>query len=254
MIDLLFKSLLISGLLGFIYSYFGMEIVRRGIIFTDIAIAQFSAVGLAIGITFLTNAGFLPLIFGLLAAILISTASSSKEKEEEKMEKRKNLTEAFIGMLYSLGLSLSVLILSRNPHGMEEFINLTANDILFANYYDIFKIFALFLIVLIWIILEKRINLIFPKLKELMFFVLFALSVTLSVKIVGVLIIFSLLVSPALVSTLFNKNFIFAWIYGTIVSLAAIIISFHFDFPTGFAIVFLHSFLSILTFFIKKDY
>lgn len=50
MMDIFLNSFLLSVVLVGIHAYFGREIVKRGIIFTDIAVAQFSGVGLALSL------------------------------------------------------------------------------------------------------------------------------------------------------------------------------------------------------------
>jgi len=58
---------------------------------------------------------------------------------------------------------------------------------------------------------------------------------------VGVLIVFSILVAPALVSLLLKKGLLFAWVYGAVINTAGIVLSFYLDLPTGFSLVFFAS-------------
>ena len=85
---------------------------------------------------------------------------------------------------------------------------------------------------------------------------LFSLTITSSVSLVGVLIVFSILVAPALVSLLLKKGLLFAWFYGAIINTASIVLSFYLDLPTGFSLVFLQALFGILVFisalFLKK--
>jgi zinc/manganese transport system permease protein len=72
MTDVLFNALLLSFVLLGIHAYFGMEVVRRGIIFTDIAIAQASAVGLALSLFLFDRPSYLlSLLCSLLVGVLI---------------------------------------------------------------------------------------------------------------------------------------------------------------------------------------
>jgi len=229
MTDILIYALLLSFILLGIHAYFGLEIVRRGIIFTDIAIAQFSALGLALSFIFYNKPSyFLSLFFALFSSFLISISQRKKE-----------YSEAFIGILYALGFSSVILIFSKYPHGMEEFMKLTASDILFVPFNEIIK--TMFLYILFGFLLYLRHLFLKGIFKELSFFILFSLTVTSSVKLVGVLVVFSILVAPALVSTIFGKGLIFAWIYGALINILGILISFKFDLSTGFTLVFLHS-------------
>jgi zinc/manganese transport system permease protein len=65
---------------------------------------------------------------------------------------------------------------------------------------------------------------------------------------VGVLIVFSILVAPALVSLLLKKGLLFAWVYGAVINTAGIVLSFYLDLPTGFSLVFLQALFGILVF------
>ena len=91
---------------------------------------------------------------------------------------------------------------------------------------------------------------IYPKLtgffKDLTFFSLLALTVTSSVQLAGVLVVFVLLIAPAFVSVSLKlketllSSFYFGWFF----SITAILISYYFDLPTGYTIVFLGALLS----------
>jgi zinc/manganese transport system permease protein len=235
-IDVFLHALILSFILLGIHAYFGFEIVRRGIIFTDIAIAQFSAVGLAISLLLYDKSSYaLALLFAIFSSLLVALSQRKKE-----------YAEAFIGILYALGFSSVVLLLSKSPHGMEEFLNLTASDILFVQKREILKTALLYTLFGLLIYLRKR----FLKgaLKEFTFFVLFSLTVTSSVELVGVFIVFSMLVAPALTAKLLNRGLLFAWVYGSLVNTLGIVISFQLDLPTGFSLVFVHSLLTALVF------
>jgi zinc/manganese transport system permease protein len=239
MTDILFQSLLLSLVLLGIHAYFGMQIVERGIIFTDIAIAQASAVGLALSLFLYEKPSYtIALVFALFSSLLIALS-----------QRKKDYAEAFIGLLYALGFSSVVLILSKSPHGTEDFMNLIATDILFVPKEEVIK--TAFIYSVLGFLLYFRSRFLKGLLKELSFFVLFALTVTSSVKLVGVLIVFSMLVSPALVTKLLGKGLVFAWVYGAVINTVGILLSFKFDFPTGFSLVFLHSLSGILVFLFK---
>lgn len=239
MTDVLIHALLLSFILLGIHAYFGLEIVRRGIIFTDIAIAQFSAVGLSLSLLLYQKPSYLlSLLFALFSSLLIAISQRKKE-----------YAEAFIGLIYALGFSSVVLILSKSPHGTEQLMALTASDILFVPEEDILKTGILY--ALLGFFLYLRGKFLRGQVGEVVFFVLFSLTVTSSVKLVGVLIVFSMLVAPALVSKLCKKGLIFAWLYGASVNTAGILLSFRWDLPTGFSLVFLHSLLGVLLFLTK---
>jgi zinc/manganese transport system permease protein len=229
MIDVLLSAFLLSIVLVGIHSYFGLEIIKRGIIFTDLAIGQMSAVGAAVSLLFFDGAYIYPisLFFALVGGYFIAFAS----------KKTRNV-EAFIGLLYAFGVAAVFIILSKTDHGMEEFQRLLAADILFTPMEKIIKVAIIYAFLggIIFFFHYKTKGF----LKDFLFFVTFAVTVTSSVEMAGVMVVFALLISPALISMSFGKGMLLinAWIIGTIINLVAILISYNFDLPTGYTIVF----------------
>lgn len=243
MTDILLSAFLLSVVLVGIHSYFGLEIIKRGIIFTDLAVGQMAAVGAAISLLLFDGNFLYPisLTSALIGGILIAFAS-----------KRTNYVEAFIGLLYAFGFSAVFIILSRSYHGIEEFQNLMASDILYTPINEILTTAFIYSIlgIIIFIVFRKTSNF----LKDVFFFVTFAITVTSSVKVAGVLIVFAILVSPALISLQISKKryLINAWIIGTILNLIAIYASYKLDLPTGYTIVFINAFAAMAIIIIKE--
>ena len=236
MADILLSAFVLSVVLLGIHSFFGLEIIRRGIIFTDLAIGQMSALGAALSILFFDGRFIYPLslAFALLAGLAIAIAS-----------KRTLSHEAFIGLLYAFGISGVFIILSKSAHGMEMFDKLMASDILFTPWPDIIEtaiIYALLGLLLVFV---------YPRMKgfwkDTLFFISFAATVTSSVRLAGVLIVFSLLVAPAYIALRINKGklLLTAWIIGTVVNLVSILVSYNLDLPTGYTLVFFHALLAL---------
>ncbi|MBD3789061.1 MAG: metal ABC transporter permease [Campylobacterales bacterium] len=237
-ITLLWPALALSILLVFIHALFGLEIIKRGVIFTDLAIGQVAAVGTALSIAFFGGAyqQLLTLLFALAAALAI-TLASHKIKQ----------IEAFIGLLYALGISSMMLILAQSSEGMELFNKLSAADILFSTQEDVVQALWLYgVIALVMFALYPRLSGLY---KELLFFGTLALTVTSSVQNAGVLVVFALLVAPAY-AALVQKRFkplYFAWIFGTLNILIALAISYLFDLPTGYTMIFILVLNALLT-------
>ena len=237
MIDILFAALLLSLVLLLIHSYFGLEIIRRGIIFTDLAIGQMSALGAAFSLFFLDGRLMYPvsLAFALTTGLLIAFVS-----------RRGNHLEAFIGLMYAFGFAGVYILLSKSYHGMEEFQKLMAADILFTPLRDILHTAFIYagLGVVIWFFQRYTTGL----LRDILFFVTFAVTVTSSVRLAGVLVVFALLVGPALIALAIGRGRLLlnAWAIGTLINVAAIGLSYRFDFPTGYSIVFCNTFMALL--------
>lgn len=239
MIDILLTSFLFATVLLGIHSYYGIHIIRRGIIFTDLAIGQMAALGTAISFLFFEGKFHYPISLGfaLIGAFLIALTARKRMSHE-----------AFIGLIYAFGISLSIIILSKNPHGTEEVQKLTAADILFITRGELIKTSILYAIIglFLFFVLDRLQG----TLKEILFFTSFAITVTSSVNLAGVLVVFSILVAPAYIMSFFFEKFsvrlISAWIFGIIINILAIIISYFFDLPTGYTIVAFYSVSGIL--------
>lgn len=236
MIEILATPISLVIILVMLHAYFGMGILERGIIFTDLAIAQFAALGSAIGLGYFheEHLYLFTLSFALLCGLLIAIAST----------RALNL-EAFIGLLYVLGASGIMMVLADSAEGMEHFKSLLASDILFTPTSEVIK--SAFIYAAIALALWK----LYPRLqgfmRELVFFSLLALTVTSSVALAGVLVVFVLLIAPAIVAQRFHKGLLGAFIFGWGFSITAIFLSYYYDMPTGYTIVFLGALLSATT-------
>lgn len=236
MTDILLSAFLLSVVLLGIHSFFGLEIIKRGIIFTDLAVGQMAAVGGAIAILFFDGEWLEPisLAFSLLGGALIAFAAGRTDKHE-----------AFIGLLYAFGLSAVFILLSQSAHGMEAFQDLMASDILFTPLPEIARAAGVYAILGILLLLLYRRSR--GHWKEALFFVTFSITVTVAVRLAGVLVVFALLVAPALIALRFAKGIpiVNAWFIGTAVNVVAILISYNLDLPTGYTLVLLHASLAL---------
>ena len=244
MIDIFLVPIVLIIVLVMMHAWFGAKILEKGIIFTDLAIAQFAALGSAISLGYFHEEYFyaLTLLFALLSALLIAYASQ-----------RKLNLEAFIGLLYVLGASGIMMVLSHSAEGMEHFKSLLASDILFTPLDDVLKSTLIYAVIglLLWKVYPKTSGF----LRELMFFSLLAVTVTSSVALAGVLVVFVLLIAPAMValSLNFKNKLLTSFIFGWFFSIGAIIISYYYDLPTGYTIVFLGALLSATIVLFKAE-
>lgn len=242
-IEIFWPAFTLAVLLVYIHAIFGVEIIRRGVIFTDLAIGQIAAVGMALSVAFFDGEyqHLLVLSFAVFAALIIAWAGKNIEN-----------VEAFIGLLYALGISSIMIILSKNAEGMEIFSNLSAADILFTSSEDLYKSVA------VYIPISLVMFFIYPKTKgafrEILFFVMLALTVTSSVQLAGVLVVFALLIAPAYIG-LVQKRFhplTVAWSSGVFAIVSAIIASYNFDLPTGYSIIFVMVGLALVFVVLKE--
>ena len=229
LIELIWPAFVLAILLVYIHTIFGVEIIKRGVIFTDLAIGQIAAVGMALSVAFLEGAYQTPLtlLFAILAAVTIAWATKKVQN-----------VEAFIGLLYALGISSIMLVLAKSSEGMELFSKLSAADILFTSVDDLFTDAMIYIpISLVMFFIYPRTNGI---IKELVFFIMLAFTVTSSVQSAGVLVVFALLIAPAYAGLMQQKfkHIYFAWGFGSLSILIALFASYHLDLPTGYTIIF----------------
>lgn len=231
-ITLLYPAFILAILLVFVHAIFGLEIIKRGVIFTDLAIGQFAAVGVAVSLLLFEGhyIFLLTFLFALVGALLITLATY-----------RVKHIEAFIGMLYALGASSIMILLANTGQGTELFSKLQATDILFTSASDLWEPLVLYSVVaLLFFLFYHRLTGFY---KEALFFGLLALTVTSSVQLAGILVVFVLLIVPAFLALLQGRfsNLPFAWTLGSMIIIAAMVVSYFFDLPTGYTIVFIAS-------------
>jgi len=228
-VELLWPALVLAITLVYIHTIFGVEIIKRGVIFTDLAIGQIAASGMAISIAFMDGAyqSAMTLSFAILGAFIITWAT-----------KNVNNIEAFIGLLYAFGISSIMLILAQSAEGTELFSKLSASDILFTSKDELYKNLTVYFGVALVMFF------IYPKMsgtkKELLFFMMLAITVTSSIQAAGVLVVFSLLIAPSYAGLMQSKfkPFHFATLFGSLAILIALYTSYNFDLPTGYTIIF----------------
>lgn len=165
----------------------GMQVLRRGIVFVDLAIAQIATLGVIAVHWMQPEAVGWETQLGAVTAALLGAATLTA------IERRwPDVQEALIGTLFVLAATGAILLLAKNPHGGEELQNLLVGQILWVTPRDlVIGGVASLAIAAVWILRA-------PRLPGWAFYVLFAIAVTLSVQLVGVYLVFATLIIPAL--------------------------------------------------------
>ncbi|MBU0700298.1 metal ABC transporter permease [bacterium] len=250
MFELMILPFLICLILTGIYTYFGLHVVQRGVIFVDIALAQMIALGgacaLLLGIDLNQPQVYLFAVgFALLGAVIFTMTKTKQARVPQ---------EAIIGIVYVVSTAAAILVLNYVPEGAEHIKEMLVGGILFATPKDVLLIFILSLVVGLFHLLYRERFLLVSfssdstckggisiRLWDFLFYLTFGLIVTVSVRIVVVLLIFSYLIIPAVVSILlangFGKRLIIGWIIGILASIIGLYASCVFDFSTGASIV-----------------
>ena len=205
----------------------GMQVLARGIVFIDIAIAQTAGVGVVTA-DFL---GFEPhglavQGWALGAALLGAVLLTWTEKRWPEVQ------EAIIGVVFVLAATAEILLLAGNPQGGEHLKDLLVGQILWVDPHQLIIVAILTALVLaLWFGLKA-------KLGRLGFYLIFSLSVTASVQFVGVYLVFATLIVPALATRNVSRGRLAkAWAVATLGYAIGLLLSTLYDVPSGPAIV-----------------
>lgn len=250
MFDLLFWPFAAGLVLTGIHAYLGMHVLARGIVFVDLSLAQVAALGLAVAILVghpvqSAAAYWYALAFAGGGALLFALARRHEGAVQQ---------EAVIGIVYSVCAALGVLALDRAPQGAEHIKQVLIGSILTVRPAEIGHLALLYLAVGVvhWVLRRPLLEVSFQPavasangrrmfLWDLVFYGSFALVVTSSVRIAGVLLVFSYLIVPAALSSLFRTTLrarlLLAWTLGAAITAVGLGASWAWDLPTGPAIV-----------------
>jgi zinc/manganese transport system permease protein len=206
----------------------GQEVLRRGIIFIDLAIAQVAGLGVIAAHAMEWDQGGFEVQIAAVSAALIAAAGLNWT------EKRwAGIQEPIIGSLFVLAATGGILLLAGNPHGSEHLKELLVGQILWQSWSSMAPIAILSAVVLIaWYAGGDR-------LRHRNFYPIFAVVVTASVQIVGIYLVFASLIIPALATVGLRKGnrLLAGYIIGGVSYLLGILLSFVLDLPTGAIIV-----------------
>lgn len=238
--------LLLPGLLV----YLGLHVVRRGVVFVDLAMAQVAALGICLALVLGHDArdwqtaawsGAFTLVG---AAVLTLTRAAGRHASQE----------ALIGIVYVASAAAGILLLSRSPEGNEELRRTLIGEVLLVTPAELVRAGAVFALAGLVHFLCRR-----PFLRlsydpeaaraagqriwlwDFLFYAIFGAVVTVFVRIGGVLLVFSYLIVPAVCAGLFcarpGPQLAIGWIVATVGGMAGLYGSYRLDLPTGAAIV-----------------
>jgi len=238
-----FEAAVITGIL---LSYLGVHVVGRGIVFVDLALGQISSLGVAFAAFIGTGLTSIPLIFTLVGALLMSFINIRDKRLKQ---------EAIIGILYAFASALTVLLISKTPHGDSDIQEVLFGNILSVSPETIRMVGIIFgAIALVQAVFFKKFygltrsfengenHLIgIFNLWNFLFYISIGLAIVFAVKINGVIPVFSYLIVPAVSAIMLTKNntivFVLAIIISVVASFLGLTFSFHYDFPAGSSIV-----------------
>jgi zinc/manganese transport system permease protein len=205
----------------------GTQVLSRGIVFIDLAIAQIAGCGVLLADRMGFEAeGIAVQVAALCAALGGALLLTWTERIWPDVQ------EAVIGVVFVLAATGGILLLASNAHGSEHLRDLLVGQILWAQPARLWWTAGVYALVLAtWFGAGHRIG-------RTGFYVLFALAVTVSVQLVGLYLVFTTLIVPPLATRRFGRwRLASAWSVGAIGYALGLVVSTAFDLPTGAVIV-----------------
>lgn len=233
-----------------IHAYFGIHVIERRVLFVDLAVAQFAALGAVVG--FLnghhpgeTASTLYSMAFAILAAAVFALTRMRHERIPQ---------EAVIGITFVLASATAILVADRSAEGAEHIKETLAGNLLWVTWPTVLKDLVVYAgLGIVHVLLRKRFLLITADPEEayrrgwrvrwwdFVFYLTFGVTITFSVEIGGVLMVFSYLVIPAcvaiLATTRLRARLVIGWAVGASASALGLVASYAWDLPSGPAIV-----------------
>lgn len=205
----------------------GIQVLQRGIVFIDLAVAQVAGVGVILA-DFLgwEPTGVAVQVAALSAALACAMLLTWTEKRWPEVQ------EAIIGVVFVVGSSVAILLLAKNPRGSENLRELLIGQILWVNPSNLTLDALISAVILgLWFPLRERLG-------RIGFYAIFALAVTISVQLAGLYLVFVSLVVPAL-ATYYDprRRYLKAYLVGVLGYGAGLLVSAAADLPSGAMIV-----------------
>lgn len=205
----------------------GVQVLDRGIVFIDLAIAQIAGLGIiAADAAGLEPLGWSAQACAFLAAILGALLLTWTDKRWPAVQ------EAIIGVGFVLAASGAILLLASNPHGGEHLKELLVGQILWVTPQRLVSVALAYAFVLgIWLLFRSSLG-------RLGFYVLFAFTVTISVQVVGLYLVFTTLIVPALATRgMVRRRILTGYALGIAGYAAGLAVSGLTDLPSGPTVV-----------------
>jgi zinc/manganese transport system permease protein len=247
----MFPALVICLILAGIHTYFGYHIVQRGVIFVDLSLSQIAALGTCVALLLgwgedaPVKAYAISLAFTFGGAVLFALLRRSQKVVP---------MEALIGIAYAGAVAVSLLLLEKSSTGTEHIKEMLVGTILTVSWQDVIQLGTIvFVVAIIHLIVQKHLFLISENpekavksnLKlwvwDIIFYATFGIVVTSSVKVAGVLLIFSLLTMPAVTAMICAKGtvrrVVFGWAFGLTGCVLGLEVSLRVDSAAGPSII-----------------
>jgi len=247
------------------HAYLGFHVIERQVIFVDLALAQIAVLGASVAMIAghdlnSPQAYWTSLAFTMGGAAIFSLTRLKEERVPQ---------EAIIGIVYVVSAALLILLLSRSGEGDEHIKQALVGNILLVGKPELVRITLVYTVIgLIHLFYRQPFFMISrdPKAAfarglnvrgwDFLFYLTFGVIVTNSVRIAGVLLVFSYLVVPSVCAMLLvnglKSRLAIGWAVGICASVLGMAFSYYLDFPTGASVVCILGLLLMITAIIKR--
>ena len=250
LVAILWAPFLMCLVLTGIHAYLGVHVLAREVVFVDIAMAQIAALGATVA--FLV--GYETETWQSYAYALAATIVGSVVLALSRSRRRHVSQEAVIGVVYAVSSAAAVLVADRAAHGAEQVRGMLVGNLLAVGPLEVAKVAGLYALVGVLHWLCRRPFFLISadpdaayaqgwrvRLWDFVFYASFGVVVASSVRVAGVLLVFSYLIVPALAGVTLGGSvlarLLIGWGFGTLVSVLGMIASAALDLPTGATIV-----------------
>ncbi len=232
-----------------IHTYLGIHVLKRRVIFVDLALAQIAALGTTVGFLF----GIMPdtkaaLLFSMVFTFLGAGIFALTRFRHERVPQ-----EAIIGLAYAVSCAVAVLVIEKT-RGAEHLKDILVGNLLWVRWSEVGMATAIYLVVgLIHFVFRARFLAISDdpdkayqagiavRAWDFLFYMSFGVVITVSTRVAGVLLVFVFLVAPAILAFLVTRRLalqlLIGWGTGTVVTVLGLYLSWVLDLPSGPAVI-----------------
>ena len=224
---LLWPALAAGLLVTATHAPLGMQVLARGIVFIDLAVAQIAGLGVVLA----DWLGYEPHGAAVQAAALVAALAGALLLDWTE-RRWPEVQEAVIGVSFIVAANAAILLLAANPRGAEHLKDLLVGQVLWVSPASLAWVALAYAAILAaWFALGERLG-------RTGFYLLFACAVTVSVQLVGLYLVFTTLIVPALATRNFALGRLAAcYVLGALGYAAGLGLSLLSDLPAGPLIV-----------------
>lgn len=238
-------------IMGSILGYLGIHVLKREVIFIDIALAQIAAVGsIAAHLIFEAHADSMLGYACSLGCVLLAAGFYSVVRRRVVQIS----LEAVVGISYAVGAGIALFLVGIAPGGHMHVQTMLSGSLLWTTWHDIRFSFVLFCVVgfSLYALRQpfgwmsdnyrnshaKGITVVWW---DFLFYVLLGVVITQAVQIAGVAAVFGFLIIPATISAQFSATWtgrtIIAWMASTLASIGGLLFAYYLDISLGPSVV-----------------